>query len=201
MCAYFPANLDSNLVFYQCALNISSLVRWNEGKSTLNIQWKNWCWSSSALASWWEESTHWETKKQQTNKEPDPGKYWRQEQKAWQRMGWLDGISNSMEWVWASFRTWWWTGQPGILKFIGSQEVRHDWATEHQKPGRVFLYRWRNLNRAILNFWRRVEHNFLARSLAATRLEYFVFTDNFLCNFSGWCLGVRVPHNGGCCLS
>ena len=107
-------------------------------------------------------------------KQPDTRNYWRQEQKAWQRTRWLDGISNPTERVWASFGKWWWTGKPGILKFIGSQGVRHDWETEQQKPGRVFMYSWLNLNRAFLNFWRWVEHNFLSRSLAATHLEYFV---------------------------
>ena len=27
-------------------------------------------------------------------------------------------------------RSWWWTGRPGVLRFMGSQRVRHDWATE-----------------------------------------------------------------------
>ena len=97
--------------------------------------------------------------KKQTNK-PDTGNYWRQEQKVWQRTRWLDGISNPTERVWASFGKWWWTGKPGILKFIGSQGVRHDWETEQQKPGRVSMYSWLNLNRAFLNFWRWVELNF-----------------------------------------
>ena len=26
--------------------------------------------------------------------------------------------------------SWWWTGRPGVLRFMGSQRVRHDWATE-----------------------------------------------------------------------
>ena len=30
-------------------------------------------------------------------KDPDAGKYWRQEEKAWQRMRWLDGIIDSMD--------------------------------------------------------------------------------------------------------
>jgi len=98
-------------------------------------------------------------KKKKTNK-PDTGNYWRQEQKVWQRTRWLDGISNPTERVWASFGKWWWTGKPGILKFIGSQGVRHDWETEQQKPGRVSMYSWLNLNRAFLNFWRWVELNF-----------------------------------------
>ena len=33
-------------------------------------------------------------------------------------------------WVWVSSRSWWWTGRPGMLQSMGSQRVRHDWATE-----------------------------------------------------------------------
>ena len=33
-------------------------------------------------------------------------------------------------WVWVNSRSWWWTGRPGILQFMGSQRVGHDWATE-----------------------------------------------------------------------
>ena len=33
-------------------------------------------------------------------------------------------------WVWASSRSWWWTGKPGMLPSIGSQRVGHDWVTE-----------------------------------------------------------------------
>ena len=33
-------------------------------------------------------------------------------------------------WVWVNSRIWWWTGRPGVLQFMGSQRVRHDWATE-----------------------------------------------------------------------
>ena len=33
-------------------------------------------------------------------------------------------------WVWVDSRSWWWTGRPGVLQFMGSQRVRHDWATE-----------------------------------------------------------------------
>ena len=29
-------------------------------------------------------------------------------------------------------RSWWWTGRPGLLRFMGSHRVRHDWATEQQ---------------------------------------------------------------------
>ena len=33
-------------------------------------------------------------------------------------------------WVWVNYESWWWTGRPGELRFMGSQRVRHDWATE-----------------------------------------------------------------------
>ena len=33
-------------------------------------------------------------------------------------------------WVWVNSRSWWWTGRPGALRFMGSQRVGHDWATE-----------------------------------------------------------------------
>ena len=47
-----------------------------------------------------------------------------------QRMRWLDGITDSLDWVWVNSRSWWWIGRPGMLRFMGSQRVGHDWATE-----------------------------------------------------------------------
>ena len=47
----------------------------------------------------------------------------------WQRMRWLDGITDSMD-VWVNSGSWWWTGRPGVLRFMGFQRVGHDWATE-----------------------------------------------------------------------
>ena len=33
-------------------------------------------------------------------------------------------------WVWVNSGSWWWTGRPGVLQFMGSQRVGHDWITE-----------------------------------------------------------------------
>ena len=33
-------------------------------------------------------------------------------------------------WVWVNSGSWWWTGRPGVLWFMGSRRVGHDWATE-----------------------------------------------------------------------
>ena len=45
---------------------------------------------------------------------------------------WDDWLASPTQrtWVWVNLRSWWWTGRPGMLQFIGSQRVRHDWATE-----------------------------------------------------------------------
>ena len=47
-----------------------------------------------------------------------------------QRMRWLDGITDSRAWVWVNSRSWWWTGRPGVLRFMGSQWVGPDRVAE-----------------------------------------------------------------------
>ena len=43
--------------------------------------------------------------------------------------GWMASLTQ-WSWVWVNSRSWWWTGRPGVLQFMGSQRVGHDWATE-----------------------------------------------------------------------
>ena len=33
-------------------------------------------------------------------------------------------------WVWVNSGRWWWTGRPGMLRFMRSQRVGHDWVAE-----------------------------------------------------------------------
>ena len=94
-------------------------------RSALGFLWKEWCkgWNSSTLATSCEELTHWK-------------RLW-----CWEGLGaggegddrgW-DGWIASMTrwtWVWVSSGSWWWTGRPGMLRFMGSQRVGQYWATE-----------------------------------------------------------------------
>ena len=50
--------------------------------------------------------------------------------RGWLRMRWLDGITDSMDMSLSELWEFWCTGRPGVLQFMGSQRVRHDWATE-----------------------------------------------------------------------
>ena len=97
----------------------------SQRKSTLNIHWKDWCWSwsSNTLATCCEELTH--------LKRP-----W-----CWERLkaggeghdrGWDGWMASPIQWtwVWVNSGSWWWTGRPGVLQFMGSQRVAYAWATE-----------------------------------------------------------------------
>ena len=64
-------------------------------------------------------------------KDPDAARDWGQEEKGTtedEMAGWhhrLDGCEFRV-----NSGSWWWTGRPGLLRFMGSQRVRHDWVTE-----------------------------------------------------------------------
>ena len=86
---------------------------------------EDWCWSwySNILATWCEELTHlkrlWCWARLRTWEEGDD--------RGWD--GWM-ASPTQWTWVWVNSRSWWWTGRPGVLQFMGSQRVKHDWATE-----------------------------------------------------------------------
>ena len=43
--------------------------------------------------------------------------------------GWMASLTR-WTWVWASSGSWWWTGRPGMLQYMGSPRVGHDCVTE-----------------------------------------------------------------------
>ena len=81
-------------------------------------------WNSSTLATWCGELAHlnrlWCCKRLRAGGEGD--------NRGWD--GWM-APPTWWTWVWVDSGSWWWTGRPGMLWFMGSQRVRHDnWATE-----------------------------------------------------------------------
>ena len=98
-------------------------------RSVLDVHWKDWCWSwnSNTLATWCEELTHlkrpWCWERLRAEGEGDD--------RGWD--GWMASPTR-WTWVWVNSRCWWWRGRPGVLQFMGSQRVGHDWATELNWP-------------------------------------------------------------------
>ena len=43
--------------------------------------------------------------------------------------GWMASLTR-WPWVWVNSGSWWWTGRPGVLWFMGSQRVGHNWVNE-----------------------------------------------------------------------
>ena len=85
-------------------------------RSALGFLWKEWCWSwnSSTLATSCKELTHWK-------------RLWCWEgleaggeggNRGWD--GWMASLTQ-WTWIWVNSRSWWWTGRPGVLRFMGSQ--------------------------------------------------------------------------------
>ena len=69
-------------------------------------------------------------KRWHVGKDSDAGRGWGQEEKG--TTGWDGWMASLTLWTWVSVNSgsWWWTGRPGVLQFMGSQRVGHDWATE-----------------------------------------------------------------------
>ena len=63
-------------------------------------------------------------------KDSDAGRIGGRRRRGWQGWdGWIASLTQ-WTWVWVNSRSWWWTGRPGVLRFMGSQRVGHYWATE-----------------------------------------------------------------------
>ena len=94
-------------------------------RSVLGVLWKNlfWSWNSNTWATSCKEMTHWK-------------RLW-----CWEGLG-AGGEGDDREWdgwmvsptrwtwVWVNSGSWWWTGRPGVLRFMESQRVGQNWATE-----------------------------------------------------------------------
>ena len=138
-------------------------------RSVLGVHWKDWCWSwnSNTFATWCEELTHW--------KRP-----W-----CWERLraggegnnrGWDGWMASPTQWtlVWVNSGSWWWTGRPGILWFMGSQRVRYDWVTEMN-----WTFSW---------FWKMIYMYFFIQNM---------FSEKQRRNFPGGPVVENLPCNAG----
>ena len=67
-----------------------------------------------------------DAKSQLNGKDPDVGKDGRQGRRQWQRMRWLDSITDSVHVDMTNSRGWGRTGKPGMLWSMVSPKVRHD---------------------------------------------------------------------------
>ena len=94
-------------------------------RPVLGVHWKDWCWSwnSSTLATSCEELSLWERPWCWEGLGAGGEGYDRE----WD--GWM-ASPTQWTWVWVNSGSWWWTGRPGVLRFMGSQRIGHDWATE-----------------------------------------------------------------------
>ena len=72
-------------------------------------------------------------------KDPDAGKDWRQEEKETtenEMVGWHHRLNgHGFGWISGS---WWFTGRPGVLRFMGLQRVGHVWEIEMNSTELLF---------------------------------------------------------------
>ena len=107
--------------------------------------------------------------------------------------GWMASPTRCT-WVWVNSGSWWWTGRPGVLQFMGSQRVGHDWATE---------LKWTDIHGSlnipgllktqfIIVGW--LEHILILNGL---KMPFYVILGNFLVDRCWKVAPGRVEHNGG----
>ena len=98
-----------------------------KGNESLNIHWKEWCWSwsSNPLATWCEELT---LEKILMLEKIEGGR-----RRGRQRMRYLGGITDSMDVNLSKLQEIVKDRETGMLQFMRSQRVRHSLAAEQQQ--------------------------------------------------------------------
>ena len=88
--------------------------------------------------------------------------------------GWDGWMASQTQWAWGwlSSGSWWWTGRPGMLRFMGLQRVGHDWATE--------------LNWTEMFFWSSLAFSKLQQMLAIWSLVPLLFLNSAWTSGRSW---------------
>jgi len=97
-------------------------------------------------------------------------------------------------WVWVNSGSWWWTGRPGVLQFMGLQRLGHDWASELNWTEQCFFM----INNAVI-------HIFMCHTLSEleiisleTKWNYwarntFKFSNIYYCHNCYWKSCTNLP--------
>ena len=137
-------------------------------RSALGFLWKDWCWSwnSSTLATSCKELTHWKRlwcwEGLEAGGEGDD--------RGWD--GWMASPTR-WTWVWVNSGSWWWRGRPGVLWFMGSQRVGHDWATELNWTEHISLTYHSLPSRDIMPFQTSYKKSYKSSLSLCTAVKYF----------------------------
>ena len=105
-------------------------------RSVLGVLSKDWCWSwnSSTLATWCKELTHWKRLWCWEGLGAGEG-----DDRGWD--GWMVSLTR-WTWVWVNSGSWWWTGKPGVLRFMGSDTTeRLNWTEGDKSYNHLHRYR------------------------------------------------------------
>ena len=112
---FFPSQWGKQIVKQRVPVTSLQAITSNQTsqswrKSTLNIHWKDWCWSSNTLANWYEVLTHWSWERLRAGEVGDRG---------WD--SWM-ASSTQWTWAWANSGRQWKMRKPGMLQLS-------DWTT------------------------------------------------------------------------
>ena len=92
--------------------------------------------------------------------------------------GWMASPTQWM-WVWVNSRSWWWTGRPGMLRFMGSQS-------------RTWLSDWTELNwlKVLMEIIHPHKNSSIFFGFVKKERNYIIgYTEKLTCNFLLWEIG------------
>ena len=130
-------------------------------RSVLGVHWKDWCWSwnCNTLATWCKELTHlkrpWCWERLRAGGEGDD--------RGWG--GWMASPTRRT-WVWASSRSWWRTGRPGVLQSMG-------WSKQSDTT------EWLNCTELILSWRVPTEVHVLEQTEVSSEFEFWSLPGEF----------------------